>query len=657
MWLPIIFPAGKINGLVFEIGDADGKPGKSLTIPFDGEKAPDLVDFGGDFRGDDLDLYARGTRLSPKDAMRDVTQRFSLAETVVPSVEPSATGSAQFIHPELGAPARVWDYRSPQDDVLMVHARYDKPDGKKEFRPWVRKGEVWQSKWPDPRPLYRLRDFHDAPDCPVLVVEGEKSADAAGAMFWRNYVVTTWPGGCNAVSRADWSPVAGRDVVVWPDADEPGFKAARVVVEACREAGARGAKIVPLPDDLPKGWDLADPLPEGWSEKRVHNLLEGAQGSADDAMGDLVCPADLLHLPPERRWIVPGWLPAKHVAILAGRGGLGKTLLAQQLAAAAAVGGTWLDLPVRKSRTLLVACEDDRDELHRRQISINRAIGMPMADLRDMFWQARAGKQNVLFEVSEGRSGQKTEAFAQLEQTVQSTSIDLLILDNVAQMFAGNENARSDVTQFVNLLHGLAVEYDLTILLLAHPGKTAESEYSGSTAWDAAVRTRWFLDRREEWQEAQGGTNLRVLRRSKSNYAPADAEITLTWDNGAFRSLAPKGKGSGNLVNALAGHNQDVEDERIFLEVLQALTDQRRNVSHKPGCNYAPAVMIDMPMAKGIDKKRLERAMNRLFDAGKISANQLVFKRENYSKALGIVRVDQRQESDQVEEVDLAEAA
>src|SRR3954452_21376748 len=70
---------------------------------------------------------------------------------------------------------------------------------------------------------------------------------------------------------------------------------------------------------------------------------------------------------PDRPWLVPGWVPMVRPTGLYGAGGEGKTLIAQQLATACAIGTEWLGLPARRCTSLLIYCEDDRDEMHRRQ--------------------------------------------------------------------------------------------------------------------------------------------------------------------------------------------------------------------------------------------------------------------------------------------------
>jgi putative DNA primase/helicase len=71
-------------------------------------------------------------------------------------------------------------------------------------------------------------------DAPVLICEGEKSADAA-ALIFPDYVCVTSPGGCKAGHKADWTPLAGRSATIWPDRKRPSErKYAQTVAEILR---------------------------------------------------------------------------------------------------------------------------------------------------------------------------------------------------------------------------------------------------------------------------------------------------------------------------------------------------------------------------------------------------------------------------------------
>ena len=115
----------------------------------------------------------------------------------------------------------------------------------------------------DARPLYGLAELTAAPDAPVVLCEGEKSADAAAGLIGPPWAAVASMNGAKSPHRTDWAPLAGRHLVVWPDNDEPGAAYAREVAALALKAGASSVAIVEPPDGLPEGWDLADPVPEG----------------------------------------------------------------------------------------------------------------------------------------------------------------------------------------------------------------------------------------------------------------------------------------------------------------------------------------------------------------------------------------------------------
>lgn len=128
----------------------------------------------------------------------------------------------------------------------------------KKIRPLWYDGTAWRWKAPpEPRPLYRLDALRTRSDAPILIVEGEKTADAAQLLF-PSAVAITWPSGCKAIAKADWSPIAGRRCVLWPDADAVGREAMAKLAPRLLAAGAAQVRIVHPPADAPEGWDLAD---------------------------------------------------------------------------------------------------------------------------------------------------------------------------------------------------------------------------------------------------------------------------------------------------------------------------------------------------------------------------------------------------------------
>ena len=173
------------------------------------------------------------------------------------------------IHHRRGRPTDNYFYHNENCLLLGIICRYDTPDGK-QFLPytlWATEraphGEWLCRSWPTPRPLYRLDLLAAHPNAVVVICEGEKAANAAQRLLpLPEYVCMTSPGGSNAAHRADWSPITGRTVIIWPDNDEPGQHYARTVINLLHSSNRVG--IMPIPPGKPQGWDAADALAEGW---------------------------------------------------------------------------------------------------------------------------------------------------------------------------------------------------------------------------------------------------------------------------------------------------------------------------------------------------------------------------------------------------------
>ncbi len=167
-------------------------------------------------------------------------------------------------HPKLGAPARCWEYRAADARLLGVVCRFDTGAGK-EIRSLVfaeHKKFSRQWRWlglPKPRPLYGLDRLAAFPGAPVILCEGEKAADAAGALF-PDHVAMTSPGGSKAAAAADWAPLAGCKVTIWPDADEAGQGYATAVAKLLAPLSPPAAVAIVNP---PSVWPRAGmpPMP------------------------------------------------------------------------------------------------------------------------------------------------------------------------------------------------------------------------------------------------------------------------------------------------------------------------------------------------------------------------------------------------------------
>lgn len=172
----------------------------------------------------------------------------------------------------MGTPQRVSVYRHPDGLAAFAVMRWDR-GGKKITLPIAYDGEAFvNAGYPYQRPLYNSDELAAHPDAPVLVVEGEKTAEDGARYLPAGWCITTWSGGVNSINRSDWSILRGRRVVIWPDNDPSGLTAAGEIADMI----GPGAGVVNLPDGLPPAWDLADPLPDGISEQMVAASIRAA---------------------------------------------------------------------------------------------------------------------------------------------------------------------------------------------------------------------------------------------------------------------------------------------------------------------------------------------------------------------------------------------
>lgn len=189
-------------------------------------------------------------------------------------------------HPRHGKPSARYDYLDINCKLNFYHDRYNKPNGeKKQFSPLTlwQKGSAfkWQFKAPpEPRPLYGLPGLAAIPDADCWIVEGEKAAFALEKLL-PNHPVTTWQGGSQAVAKSDYSPLVGRDVVIWPDNDNPGQKAAIALMEQLQAVNPASVRVLDVSklerasgQPLQPGDDSADLLAAGWTAERFADFLQ-----------------------------------------------------------------------------------------------------------------------------------------------------------------------------------------------------------------------------------------------------------------------------------------------------------------------------------------------------------------------------------------------
>lgn len=316
---------------------------------------------------------------------------------------------------------------------------------------------------------------------------------------------------------------------------------------------------------------------------------------------------------PEREWAIDHWLPMGHVTLLAGAAGAGKTLVAQALSSCLCLQREYLDYVPKARRVLMWACEDEHDELWRRQSAIGTWLQEPLGAFAEKF--TLFSYQGKLVELA-GITDQKLSVqpmFKELREQIGDYRSEVVVLDNIARLYGGNENDRHQVTSFVAMLTNAAASTNAAVLLLGHPGKAIGSEYSGSTAWEGAVRGRLYLGRKlpdEEGKETgpeepEPDETLRYLCRRKANYSSRDFRRLKYADGVMTAEPAPEpGQSTGvssqyaeevvvRAVRALAAMKEHGNASTASPQYLPRLA-QRYKLLDKLSTKQFTAVMYDL---------------------------------------------------------------
>lgn len=530
---------------------------------------------------------------------------------------------------------------------------YRYADGREAFRMVRRSGKRFHSEHPDGRGgwlpgmgglaalPYRLPELIAAdPASPVYITEGEKDADN---LVRHGFVTTTNPLGAGKWRAEFAEHLHDRECVILPDNDEPGRAHGADIASKLRTAGIDHV-ILKLPG-LPDKGDVSDWLTAGGTAAELAALTAAAWAAAvplataaPTPTFTLIDPAIWEGQPVPPR--VDTWadrIPFRQATGLYGAGATGKSLLLQQAATCSALGRALLGVPMRPAIAIYLTCEDDADELHRRQVAICAALDVPLSALAGRLHlvslAGEIGNALALFDASGAML--TTPAWNRLLSTALATGAGFIGLDNAAHLFGGNENDRAHVAAFVGLLNRLAIVANAAVPFLAHPNK-AGAEYSGSTAWENQVRSRLTLDYARNDAGEIADLDARTLTIGKANYSRRGQPLQFRWHDWAFvlaEDLPPDHRAE------VAANVQAAGENAKFLECLAKATAEQRAVSaSSTASNYAPRMFATMPSGKPYTAKGFEAALHRLLDLGTIRNGERVYQRANRSWVTGLAR-------------------
>ncbi|NRB10614.1 MAG: AAA family ATPase [Rickettsiaceae bacterium] len=300
--------------------------------------------------------------------------------------------------------------------------------------------------------------------------------------------------------------------------------------------------------------------------KKIHLKKYGEVNSEDNNI-EFISPKHWKGMPPNREWVIKNWLPKGCVTALYGDGGTGKSLLAQQLATCVSTGKYFLGNELKPMRVVVLMCEDNFNELWRRQYKINQHYNIKYEQLENIRFISREGKNNLLMSFDNNNVGYTTKFFNKLHKEIIKFKPDLVILDTAADFFSGNENNRVQVRHFIQTTLGcIARDINGAVLICAHPSESGMQKGTGScgsTAWNNTVRSRWYLTRPDSKQYSK---DYLILSRVKSNYAPSGEIQYLKLNDSVFELC----RMLGSTDDIHSDNNIDDTKTRLILDLIRS---------------------------------------------------------------------------------------
>lgn len=472
-----LLPGGRVFGQEFVAGDWHGRQGDSLKISL----RPEKLGVGGDYQsgqmsGDLIDCWMLARGVDFNTACSEAEAWLGLA----PHLKPKPVVMKQ--EEELGAPTQRYHYRDAGGMIVATVFRYDHGEGKKTFRAWDAVAQAW--RMPQPRPLYRLPELLKADR--VIFTEGEKAADALAS---RGYTATTAMAGSKAPPElTDWSPIAGRHVVIWPDADQVGLEHAARVAQACSAHRAASVRILQPPPTVEKGWDAADAVTEGF---------DIAAFVTDPAAPGPASPLPLLWFADieaalETRDFVEDLLGEAQFSVVYGESNCGKTFFALDLALHISLGRPWFNRAVEVGGVIYVAMEGGHG-IRNRIASFRQHHGIE--DATPPFAIVPSALNLLDPSTDTPKLIQAIQAAAQQIQA----PVRLVVLDTLSRALAGgNENAPDDMGALVRNADAIRAATGAHLMFIHHTGKDTARGARGHSLLRAATDTEIEVTRDPE---------------------------------------------------------------------------------------------------------------------------------------------------------------
>jgi hypothetical protein len=485
------------------MGDVFGSPGESLHIELCGEKTGFWKDWAvpGHEGKDLIGLYIASLDYDRsrdfQRALEEISAEF-LGDTAASARTCQATQRIrERARAHDGKPRPRIDDRPPPSATFTYHGYdgrviglvrrhdYDEQDPKtgkrrKTFSVWD--PQAGKAQAPAPRPLYRIPEIARANH--VVFVEGEMKADVLASCSIEATCIMF--GASAPLDKVDWSPIAGRLVTVWPDADEAGEAFACRLIPVLQALHCRVARVT-IPPDVGTTWDAADCIAEG---RDPHDLINAAI-----AVQNIKLPAkpkitildidEIGNMPPPA-WLVEGIITAGGLSVLWGRSGDFKSFVALDLAMCTSTGTAWHGRATQHGLVVFLAAE-----------------GASGVGSRAHGWRSTKGKElsKPKFKLVPHSVALTSEELEHLIAAI--LELDecpvLIVIDTLARTFgSGDENKQADMNAYVSAADRLRIATGAHVMIVHHSGVHEDRRERGSNVLRGAADTVIKISRKDD---------------------------------------------------------------------------------------------------------------------------------------------------------------
>jgi len=375
---------------------------------------------------------------------------------------------------------------------------------KQKYAPFSRNEDgTWSMKRPEGlMPIYFKNEY---PDKPIVINEGEKATVGCEQIYKGDAV--TWHGGVNAWNKSDWSPIFGKEIVIFPDNDDAGKKCANELHEYLRANGCK-VKVIEPPKEFNDKDDLYDAYESKYFtssedfEKFIYNQKEKLPRGA--LRFQTVKEAILTVENP--KWLIEDVFEQEKLITVFGEPKSGKSFIAIAMASAVATGSSFYGCKANKANVLYLAGEG-LSGMRRRLLAMHQSEYGHKLFYTDEEKQANPELEDAnLFLSNRGTRINEPEEFEKLENEInlikqEKGDIGLIIFDTFQRNFSGDENSAQEVNKFVKAADQLIHDYKCTVLLVHHTGRGNTNRARGSSVLDASIDGEFLVKRKDQNEE------------------------------------------------------------------------------------------------------------------------------------------------------------